>query len=100
MFYVYCIQSIDDEKRFYIGSTCNLRRRLEEHNSDKNRSTKNQQWKVVYYEAYINDNAARQREQKLKQHGNTKQALMKRIKESLSVEGLSSSKFPNRGRRK
>ena len=84
MFYVYCIQSTDDEERFYIGSTCDLRRRLEEHNADKNRSTKNHLWRVVYYEAYLTDKAARQREQKLKQHGNTKQKLMKRIKSSLN----------------
>ena len=83
MFYVYCIQSLGDESRFYIGSTSDLRRRLEEHNADKNRSTKNHRWKVVYYEAYMTDKAARLREQKLKQHGNTKQALMQRIKASL-----------------
>ena len=83
MFYVYCINSVDDKERFYIGSTNDLRRRLEEHNTAKNRLTKNHQWKVVYYEAYVTDLAARLREQKLKQHGNTKQALMKRIKASL-----------------
>ena len=83
MFYVYCIQSIDDKERFYIGSTNDLRRRLNEHNTNENQSTKNRQWRVVYYEAYLTDKAARQREQKLKQHGNTKQKLMKRIKSSL-----------------
>jgi len=83
MFYVYCIQSLDDEERFYIGSTSDLRRRLEQHNTNENRSTKNHQWRVVYYEAYMTDHAARIREQKLKQHGNTKQALMQRIKASL-----------------
>ena len=84
MFYVYCIQSIDDEERFYIGSTNDLRRRLKEHNDQENRSTKNHQWRVVYYEAYLSDKSARQREQKLKHHGNTKQKLMKRIKSSLT----------------
>ena len=83
MFYVYCIQSKDDEERFYIGSTNDLRRRLGEHNDQQNRSTKNHQWRVVYYEAYLTEKAARQREQKLKQHGNTKQKLMQRIKSSL-----------------
>ena len=83
MFYVYCIQSLDDESRFYIGSTSDLRRRLKEHNADKNRSTKHHRWQIVYYEAYKTNKAARQREQKLKQHGNTKQALMRRIKASL-----------------
>ena len=83
MFYVYCIQSQDDEERFYIGSSNDLRRRLEEHNTDSNKSTKNHHWRVVYYEAYLTEKAARIREQKLKQHGNTKQTLMRRIKSSL-----------------
>ncbi len=83
MFYVYCIQSLDDENRFYIGSRNDLRRRLKQHNDNENRSTKNHQWRVVYYEAYVTEHAARVREQKLKQHGNTKQALMRRIKASL-----------------
>ena len=84
MFYVYCLQCVDDTERFYIGSTKDLRRRFEQHNRGENRSTKNHQWRVVYYEAYINENAARQREQKLKKHGKVKQALMARIKESLN----------------
>ena len=88
MFYVYCINATDEKGRFYIGSTNDLRRRLKEHNTDANRSTKNHQWRLVYYEAYITENAARQREQKLKQHGNTKQALMKRIKSSLTSDGF------------
>ena len=83
MFYVYCIQSLDDEERFYIGSSNDLRRRLEQHNANKNKSTKNHRWRIVYYEAYLTEKTARLREQKLKHHGNTKQALMQRIKESL-----------------
>ena len=83
MFYVYCIQSLGDPGRFYIGSTKDLRRRLEQHNVDANRSTKNHRWRVVYYEAYITEHAARAREQKLKHHGKAKQALMQRIKRSL-----------------
>ncbi len=85
MFYVYCIQSLNDESRFYIGSSNNLRRRLREHNNQENQSTKNQQWRIVYYEAYLTEKAARIREQRLKQHGKTKQALMQRIKESLGL---------------
>ena len=84
MFYVYCLNCIDDKERFYIGSTNDLRQRLEAHNTGRNRSTKNHRWQVVYYEAYVTESVARQREQKLKQHGNTKQALMRRIKDSLA----------------
>ena len=85
MFYVYCLQSVDESERFYIGCTCDLRRRLDEHNAGENRSTKNSHWHVVYYEAYVTETAARLREQRLKKHGRLKHALMKRIKESLNM---------------
>ncbi len=39
MWYVYILRSITD-KNLYIGSTNNIRRRLEEHNSGKVDSTK------------------------------------------------------------
>ena len=83
MFYVYVLQSELDGDRFYLGSTRDLKRRLESHNTGENRSTRNHQWKLVYYEAYLTAVAARQREHKLKKHGKVKQALMQRIKVSL-----------------
>ena len=44
MFYVYLLVSENNEK--YIGYTSDLKQRLSSHNSDRNRSTKNQKWKV------------------------------------------------------
>jgi len=39
MFYVYVLES-KKEKELYIGFTTDLRRRIAEHNSGKNKSTK------------------------------------------------------------
>jgi predicted GIY-YIG superfamily endonuclease len=86
MFYVYVLQSATTEERFYLGSTKDLKQRFKSHNQGENKATKGNQWKLVYYEAYISEVAARKREQTLKQHGKVKQSLMKRIRESLANE--------------
>jgi len=81
MFYVYLIQN--EQKKFYIGSTNNLKRRFKEHNDGKNVSTRSHDWKLVYYEAYTTMNAARDREKKLKHDGRVRRFLMERIKTHL-----------------
>jgi putative endonuclease len=84
MYYVYVIVSNDNQK--YIGYTNNLKRRMEEHNSGKNKSTKGKIWELVYYEAYRSKEDAFERERKLKQRGRGKQILYERIKRS--IEGV------------
>ena len=81
MYYVYVIQNEIDE--FYIGYSNNPVKRLERHNNGENISTRNHQWKLVYYEAYVSEKYARSREEKLKRNRKTNQFLMSRIKESL-----------------
>jgi putative endonuclease len=83
MYYVYVLQNIDDLSDFYIGYSTDLGRRLQEHNSGGNYSTRGRQWKVVYYEAYIREKAARQREQRLKDDGRVRRFLTERLKEHL-----------------
>jgi len=83
MFYVYVLRSETDKTRFYLGHSKDLRRRLESHNAGENKATTGSQWQLVYYEAYVSLQAARQREHQLKYHGRTKQALMRRIKATL-----------------
>lgn len=56
-------------ERFYLGSTIDLKQRLQSHNRGENKATKGHQWELVYYEAYLTLAAARQREHKLKQYG-------------------------------
>jgi putative endonuclease len=52
---------------FYVGSTNDLRRRFNEHNTGQSPSTKNRRpFKLVYYEACISDADARKREKYLK----------------------------------
>lgn len=79
MYYFYILQS-KLNKEIYMGSTNNLKRRVIEHNKGLELSTKKYKpWELIYYEAFLFEDLARQREQKLKQHGNTKRHLFKRI---------------------
>ena len=80
MHYVYVI--VSDNKRPYIGYSSDLRRRLEEHNTGKNASTRGSQWKLVYYEAFCSEEDARMREKKLKQDGRSRRFLYERIQKS------------------
>lgn len=82
MNYVYLIQN--EIGNIYYGSTCDLRRRLKEHNSNKSFSTKNHQWKLIYYEAYLNEKDARIREKHLKHHGQSLAHLKNRLSFSLN----------------
>ena len=76
MHYVYCIQNIKS-KDFYYGYTSDLKRRFKEHkNHDKN-------WKLIYYEAYDSSIDARKRERKLKDYGQSRTHLRKRIYNSI-----------------
>ena len=62
MHYTYILKSINFDK-LYIGSTENLRDRLDEHNTGKSKFTKSfLPWKVVYYEAHLTKTLARKAE--------------------------------------
>ncbi len=66
MFYVYVLLSMNDG-RFYIGFTGDLKRRISEHNSGKNISTKSRlPLKLVYYEAHLAKTDAMRRERYFK----------------------------------
>ena len=83
MYYLYVLQSIETEDRFYIGYTKDFRARVKAHNRGKSKSTRNSQWRLIYYEAYLTDSGARKREYRLKHNGKAKYQLLKRIKDSL-----------------
>lgn len=58
---------------------------MQEHQSGRSLATKSRlPVKLVYYEAYLREKDARNRERKLKQYGKAIQILKGRIKESLS----------------
>ena len=83
MFYVYILKSKKD-KKLYIGSTNDLRRRFEEHNSGMVRSTKARtQFELRYYEAFFLEEDARHREWSLKKDGNALAQLKRRITKSI-----------------
>jgi len=73
----------ENDGNFYTGSTKDLRRRLEEHNSGKVESTFNRRpFKLIYYEACISEDDARKRERYLKS-GMGKKYLRNRLKDYL-----------------
>ena len=66
MFYVYIIESIKYGE-LYSGYTADLKKRLQKHNQGLNISTKRYKpWKIIYYEACLNEKDARRREKYLK----------------------------------
>ena len=84
MWYFYVLQSQKKVNYFYKGSTSDLRRRFKEHNNGKVYSSKPYMpYKLVYYEAYLNEESARKRESSVKKSGSVWMPLMKRIKSSL-----------------
>ena len=74
MYYVYVIRN-RRENATYIGYTNNIERRLKEH--------REKDPELIYYEAYKNEQDARERERKLKQRGQAVRYLKQRVKRSL-----------------
>jgi putative endonuclease len=84
MFYVYVIGSKRNGE-WYTGSTNDLRKRLWQHNNGKSSYTKSGgPWKVIYYEASLNEEDARSREKYLKS-GIGKCYLQNRMRRFLSA---------------
>ena len=72
MYYVYILKR-NRAPKFYIGYTNDLKRRIIEHQKEDRR-------KLIYYEAYLFEKNARQRERKLKLlYGSAWRALKKRV---------------------
>lgn len=65
--YVYVLRSLKDSK-LYIGSTNDIDRRIKEHNSGINKSTRSRKpFTLVYKEKFSSLNLARNREKLFKQ---------------------------------
>lgn len=79
MYYLYLLKSQKDSS-WYVGYASDLKRRLLEHNSGKEQSTKSKvPWELMYYEAFKNQKHAEAREKRLKHHGKGLAELKKRI---------------------
>lgn len=76
-YYVYVLESINTDE-LYIGFTANLKKRFQEHNDGKNFSTRqNKPWRLIRYEAYLNEQDALRREKYLKTNQGSR--LLKRM---------------------
>jgi len=76
--YIYVLQNKD--RKWYTGSTKDLRKRILQHNSGKNKSTKyGIPWKLIYCEIGINQKDTRARERYLKS-GMGRKYLKNRLK--------------------
>lgn len=84
MWYFYVLQSQKNLNYFYKGSTNDLKQRFRQHQNGKVDATKPFcPWKLVYYEAYLQEKATRIRESHVKKSGSVSASLLKRIKDSL-----------------
>lgn len=93
MFYFYVLQSLRNTEWFYKGSTIDLQQRISQHNNGEVDATRPYKpLRLVYYEAFISERAARLRESAIKQNGNMWTPLRRRIIESLA--GLAAGKSP------
>ena len=79
MYYVYVIKSQKTNK-LYFGFSNDLERRVQEHNAGKSNYTRRfRPWDLIYYEAYVIEQTARNREKQIKHHGRVYTQLKKRI---------------------
>ena len=86
MHYTYILQSMKTND-WYTGYTKDLRKRFVEHQSGNNTWTKSRgPFKLIYYEACLNEEDARSRELYLKS-GMGKRYIKNRLKRSLSLTG-------------
>ena len=84
MYYVYIIKS-KKSGELYFGCTNDLRKRVDEHNTNKSKFTKHKgPWEVRYYEAFYSKEDAFGREKRLKNHARGLQELKKRTAKSLN----------------
>ena len=89
MFYVYLLHSAKDNG-FYIGFSTDLKKRLSEHRRGASFATKSRgPWKLIYYEAYLNEDDALGRERYLKS-GAGRRFLRAQLRHYLRVKGFAS----------
>ena len=81
MFYIYVLKNLKTGSLYY-GFTTNLRQRFAAHQ----KVPKHAGWKLVYYEAYLNEQGAGDRERMLKQYGVARRHLKQRIARSTGLE--------------
>ncbi|OGR84247.1 MAG: hypothetical protein A2901_06655 [Elusimicrobia bacterium RIFCSPLOWO2_01_FULL_54_10] len=87
MHFVYILKSLKSDVH-YIGMTNNLERRVNEHNTGQSYWTKRHMpFHLIYFEGFLSDKDAREREKKLKQFKKGYSEIKKRITNSLAMVG-------------
>ncbi len=86
MYYVYVLKSQKyNNQKLYIGFTSDLKKRILEHNNCDTFSTRyGIPWRIVYYEAFLNERDALVRERRLKTGTSAIGFLKRRIKLTLN----------------
>lgn len=80
MHYFYILKS-EKDGQYYYGSTNDLKRRYTQHKKGKVKATSYRlPLNLVYYEAYISIELARQRERQVKTSGSIRKSIERRIK--------------------
>jgi putative endonuclease len=88
MYYVYFLTNAGGSFH-YVGVTADLKKRIAEHNQGSVDSIRPYiPLKIIYYEAYLSEADAHNREFKLKHHGSVIGHLKKRLKNSLAMSEL------------
>jgi len=83
MFYFYVLQSVGD-RDLYFGFSSDSRQRVKEHNKGRVPATeKRRPLRLVYYEAYLSEKDARNRERQIKLRAQAFTSLKRRIKDSI-----------------
>ena len=78
VYYLYILKS-QRINRFYIGSTSDITKRLEKHNSGLVRSTKGYYpWTLIHKEVFLEKKSARQREIHLKKNYQARKEILNR----------------------
>ena len=80
MYYFYVLRNAERHSEFYTGYSHNLKERVAQHNNGEQAATRGRKWELVYYEAYLSERVAREREHKIKNNGRMRTLLMDRIK--------------------
>lgn len=81
MYFVYLLTLNDNDKRYYIGSTPDIKKRISEHQNGKSEFTKKYlPAKLLYFEGYPNKTLALSREKNLKKFGSAYYGLLKRLR--------------------
>ena len=79
MYYMYVLKSVESED-YYVGYSSDLRKRVDQHKARQSRFGKqHREIELIYYEAYLTEKSARNREQKLKRNRRMKQLLIERL---------------------